>query len=254
MDLPPPARLMASAAHPVVGPLQMEKADGKINRVALSARVAATFSIIALALFLPAGNPSWISGWTFLALFFGFIIAITAWLYRCNPGLLKERLRRRSSDQPGWDMILYPLIGALFFVWLSLMSLDAARFHWSLMPLWLQVGGGVILSCSFYLLYRTFRENSYLSPLVRIQHERGQTVVSTGPYKIVRHPMYAAIVVSVIGTSLLLGSWCGIPFGFLLICVLARRAVLEERVLREQLPGYLAYMAQVRYRLVPHIW
>lgn len=232
----------------------MEKADGKVNLVALLVQVAATFSIVALALFLPAGSAAWISGWAFLALFFGFVIAITAWLYRCNPGLLRERMRRRSPDQPGWDMIFYPLIGVLFFVWLSLMSLDAARFHWSHLPLWLQVGGAIILSCSFYLLYRTFRENSYLSPVVRIQHERGQTVVSTGPYKIVRHPMYAAVVVYGVGTSLLLGSWCGIPFGFLLVCLLARRAVLEERVLGEQLPGYLAYMARVRYRLVPYIW
>ena len=142
----------------------------------------------------------------------------------------------------------------LFFGWLIFISLDAVRFHWSPVPVWLQLLGAIILLCSFYLLFLTFRENSYLSTVVRIQEDRGQTVVSTGPYHTVRHPMYTAILVFAVGTSLLLGSWYGVLSGLVLMILLARRAMLEERTLRAELPGYAAYMVQVKYRLIPHIW
>jgi protein-S-isoprenylcysteine O-methyltransferase Ste14 len=92
------------------------------------------------------------------------------------------------------------------FAWLVFMSLDAVRFHWSLVPAWLQAAGGVILLCSFYLIFVAFRENSYASSVVRIQAERGQTVISNGPYHYVRHPMYSGILVFSLGTPLLLGS------------------------------------------------
>ena len=108
--------------------------------------------------------------------------------------------------------------------------------------------------CSFYLLFLTFRENSYLSPVIRIQGERGHTIVSTGPYHYVRHPMYAAILVFMVGTALLLGSWFGILAGLVPLLILARRAVLEERTLLQKLDGYAAYMAQVKFRLIPYIW
>jgi protein-S-isoprenylcysteine O-methyltransferase Ste14 len=134
------------------------------------------------------------------------------------------------------------------------MALDSVRFQWSQVPVWLQIVGIILLVCSFYLLFLTFQENSYLSPVVRIQEERGQTVISTGPYHYVRHPMYAAIVIFMAGTALLLGSWYGIVLGLILGVILARRAVLEERTLRAELPGYGAYMAQVKYRLIPYVW
>jgi protein-S-isoprenylcysteine O-methyltransferase Ste14 len=108
--------------------------------------------------------------------------------------------------------------------------------------------------CSFYLFFLTFRENSYLSPAVRVQQERAQTVVSTGPYHYVRHPMYSAIVIFGVGTPLLLGSWYGVFFGLIIGAVIAWRAVLEERTLRQELPGYAAYMAEVKYRLIPYVW
>jgi protein-S-isoprenylcysteine O-methyltransferase Ste14 len=212
------------------------------------------FVAFALALFLPAGTLAWPAGWIFLGLFFGFFLAINLWLAKHNPGLLQERTRLGASDQQGWDKVLFPLLLAFPFAWLTFMALDAVRFHWSPVPTWLQVVGALVLLCSFYLLFLTFRENSYLSTVVRVQADRGQTVVSTGPYAHVRHPMYAAIAVFTVGTSLLLGSWYGLLSGLIFLAILARRAVLEERTLREALPGYRAYMTQVRYRLIPHVW
>ena len=103
-------------------------------------------------------------------------------------------------------MVALPLIGMAFI------SLDAARFHWSSMPVWMQVVGALILLGSFYILFQTFRENSYLASVVRIQDERGQTVISTEPYAYVRHPMYGGIVIFMLGMCLLLGSWYGLLF------------------------------------------
>ena len=212
------------------------------------------FAAFALTLFLPAGTMTWLAGWLFLGLFFSFFLAVNLWLFRHNPGLLQERMRLGASDQQGWDKVLFPLLLVFPFAWLMFMSFDAVRFHWSPVPGWFQGIGAVVLLWSFYLLFLTFRENAYLSPVVRIQAERGQTVVSTGPYHYVRHPMYAAIGVFGIGTPLLLGAWYGVLLGLMFVVVLARRAVLEERTLREELPGYAAYMARVKYRLIPYVW
>src|SRR4030095_8859446 len=149
---------------------------------------------------------------------------------------------------------LFPLLLVATVGWLVFMALDAVRFHWSHVPIGLQVLGVVVLLISFYLLFLTFRENSYLSPVVRIQEERGQTVVSTGPYRYVRHPMYAGILVFMVGTPLLLGSAYGIIVGLIFMIVLGRRALLEERTLRQELPGYAAYMEKVKYRILPYVW
>ena len=208
----------------------------------------------ALALFLPAGTFVWPAGWIFLALFLGFYLAVTLWLFRHNPGLLQERMHLRSSDQKGWDKVLFPLLLVFPFAWLMFMSLDAVRFHWSPLPVWVQFAGTIVLLGSFYLLFLTFRENSYLSTVVRIQEDRGHTVVSTGPYHYVRHPMYTGMLAFFVGTPLLLGSGYGIVGGLIFMLMLARRAVLEEGTLRHELRGYAAYMGQVKYRLVPYIW
>ena len=212
------------------------------------------FVVFALALFLPAGTLFWTAGWIFLLLFFGFYLAVTLWLYRHNPGLMQERMRLGTSDQQGWDKVLFPLMEISFIAWLIVIALDAVRFHWSSVPFWLQGIGALILLCSFYFLFLTFSENSYLSPVVRVQEERGHTVVSTGLYHYVRHPMYMAILIFIVGTSLLLGSWYGLIFVIICMAILARRAVLEEQMLLKELAGYASYTAQVKYRLIPYIW
>jgi protein-S-isoprenylcysteine O-methyltransferase Ste14 len=225
-----------------------------VNIKALAGQLVIMFLIFALLLFLSAGTIAWLAGWIYLILFFGFTIALSLWLLKYNPGLLKERMTMFRADQKGWDKIFFALMEICFMAWLVLMPLDAVRFRWSHMPIWLQVVGAIILIISFILFFLTFRENSYLSPMVRIQKDRGQTVVSTGPYHYVRHPMYAAILLFIPGTALLLGSWYGLLVGLIIVGMVARRAVLEERTLRGELKGYDAYMAQVKYRFVPHVW
>lgn len=216
--------------------------------------VVISFVYMAIVLFLAAGTIAWPSGWVYLLLLHGFLIVGIILLLRFNPGLLEERLSLSQTNQKAWDKVFILLLQLFFFVWMILMPLDAVRFHWSRMPIVLQVVGAIAMVCSFFFLSLAFRENSFLSPTVRIQEERGQTVISTGPYYYVRHPMYASGLLLFVGVPLLLGSWYGLLLMLLAMPGGMVRAVMEERVLREELPGYDAYMAQVKYRLIPYVW
>jgi protein-S-isoprenylcysteine O-methyltransferase Ste14 len=210
--------------------------------------------IFAAVLFVPAGTLRWPQAWVFIALQFGFSIAIGAWLLRRDPDLLAERMTGIGrADQEKWDKVLLAVIAAAFFGWLTAMALDV-RSHGPRLAPALQIAGAVLLLLSFYAFFLVFRENAFLSPAVRIQTDRGQTVVSTGPYAIVRHPMYAAFAPYAVGTALLLASRWGVAGAAVLVLLVARRAVLEERLLRERLPGYAEYATRVRYRLVPGLW
>lgn len=226
-----------------------------VNMKMLVAQIAGMFVVFALALFLAAGTVAWPAGWAFLALFFGFTIALSAWLVRTNPGLLTERMTGiGKADQKAWDKVFFVVANVIFLGWLVIMPLDAVRFGWSHVPTWLQLLGAALLLCSFYLFFLVFRENAYLSPAVRIQTDRAQTVVSTGPYRYVRHPMYATATLLLIGTTLLLGSWYGLALVLLLVVAIAFRALQEECTLRAELPGYEAYTARVKYHLIPFVW
>ena len=211
-------------------------------------------TLFALAVFAPAGTMIWPTGWIFIGLVFSGMLTINLWLLKNNPELLQERMSLSRSDQKGWDKLTFPLVLAYPLVSLALISLDAARLHWSPVPVWVQGLGALILFCAFIILFSTFRENTFLSTVVRLQKERGHKVVSTGPYHYLRHPMYAAFVLVVFGTPLFLGAWYGVFLGLPFIFMVGRRAVLEERALEQELDGYAAYMQQVKYRLIPFIW
>src|SRR4030095_5760932 len=227
----------------------------RVNITQLIVNTTGMMLVIASSLFLPAGTLAWPAGWTFFVLMFGFTIAISLWLLRFDPDLLAERLTGIGrADQKTWDKVFLALTAVAFFGWLAIMGLDVVRFGWSHVPRWLQVIGSLALLASFYIFYLVFRENTYLSPAVRVQTDRGQTVVSSGPYQYVRHPMYAGFILFAVGTALLLGSWYGLLGGLILIAMVAWRAVQEERVLREELNGYRVYMKRVRYRFIPHLW
>ena len=205
-----------------------------------------------LVLFLAAGTIAWPAAWIFLLLFYSDIALTVRWLARHNPGLLEERMSVFKPNAKRDTMFI--VVTAVSFVWLIVMPLDVGRFHWSHLPLWLQVVGVLVLVGSFAMMYLAFRENAFVTPTVRIQEERGQTVVSSGPYKYVRHPMYSGFLLFFVGMPLLLGSAFGLLLAPVLIGVIARRAVLEERLLRKDLPGYDAYMAKVKYRFIPYVW
>ena len=230
-----------------------------MNRKALSGKalleVVAEFAVFAALLFVSAGTLLWPAGWAFMALFFGFALAIVVWLAREDPELLAERMSSPIQRvQPLWDKVFVVAVVLLFVAWLIVMPLDAVRFGWSEVPGWLQLLGAFGLLLSFYIMFLTFRENAYLALVVKLQEERGQSVVSTGPYRYVRHPMYASMFLFFPAGALLLGSWWGLLPCAVLLSLLVWRIPLEERVLENGLAGYDEYERNVRYRLVPHIW
>ncbi len=226
-----------------------------VNLTALTTGLTGIFVVFALALFLAAGTIFWPAGWVFLILFFGALTALARWLLRHDPGLLQERMTAGwGKSEPFWDKIFLTILDLFLLSWMVVMGLDAVRFRWSHLPAWLQVVGALLLLGSFYLFFLTFRENPYLSPAVRIQTERGQTVITTGPYRYVRHPMYAAGIPFAVGTALLLGSWYGLLMAGLFVAGFVFRAVREERVLQAELSGYKEYMARVKYRFIPRVW
>jgi protein-S-isoprenylcysteine O-methyltransferase Ste14 len=209
----------------------------------------------AAILFGAAGTLAWPAGWAFMALFFGATVPLTIRLARDDPALLAERMRSPiQPDQPVWDRVVLSLLFAAMLAWLVLMPLDAVRFGWSAMPAWLQWAGGAGVLLSFWMMDRAARANTFLAAVVRIQAERGHRVITTGPYAIVRHPMYSGALVLFLSTSLLLGSWWGLAGAAMLSLLLVARTVMEDRELHLRLAGYPDYARRVRWRLVPHVW
>ena len=164
--------------------------------------------------------------------------------------MLKERYKQPGAgNQEGWDVYVIYGIMIGFMVWILIMPLDAKRFGWSpVFPLWLTALGVAFLIGSFFLFFRSYTDNTFLSPLVRIQEERKQQVVSTGVYGFVRHPMYLGGILMFLGAPLLLGSLYGILAGLALTVLLMARIVGEEKMLERELDGYREYMQKVRYR------
>ncbi len=212
-----------------------------------------TYPLLVGLLFVPAGTVRWVAGWTFAVFFCGACLLLTRWLLIHDPALLEERMRV-GRNQKGWDKFFLAAINVMFLAWWVIMPLDAVRFGWTRVPVALQAVGVAVTAASFRLFFLVFRANPFLSGVVRIQAERGHKVISTGPYRHVRHPMYAAALLLFVGVPLWLGSWCGVGAGLAFALLMAVRAVLEERTLAAELDGYDDYRRKVRYRLVPHVW
>lgn len=210
---------------------------------------------IAALLFLPAGTIAWPEAWVFLGIIGGVGAAAGLWFARHDPGLLRERLASPfQADQPAWDKVILSLFFALYLASFVVMGLDAARWRTSTMPLWAEVTGAVGILVSYAIIWRVLAENSFAAPVVKIQMERGQRIVTTGPYGVVRHPMYGGAIFFLLGTPLLLGSFYGLAFVPPLVILLAIRAILEERALADQFPEYAAYSQRTKYRFVPGVW
>ena len=211
--------------------------------------------VLCLLLFLPAGTFAWPQAWIFLAIFIGCSQATGVWLLKTNPELLAERMKSPfSGDQRPRDRLV--VAGLLLFlcVWFVFIGLDARCFGWSHAPLWAQAIGAALIVGSFWGWIGVLRANTFASVAVRLQQERGQTVISTGPYAVVRHPMYAYAMLFMVGTPLLLGSLWGLLGVVLAIPLIAARTLGEEALLMQGLPGYREYAAKVRFRLLPGVW
>lgn len=205
-------------------------------------------------LFACAGTMHWPSAWVFLGTCALLGPLCGWWLYRIDPALLAERLRPvLQKDQPAADKAFMIVFIIAMLAWLAAMGLDR-RSHASYVPFAVQVLGLVLYVASTLFILWVFRENSFAAPVVKLQAERAQRVISTGPYAHVRHPMYSGMVLFFAGVPLLLGSWWGLAMVPVILALFAIRIGIEERTLREGLPGYSDYVTRVRYRLLPGVW
>jgi len=215
-------------------------------------RLTATAGFVGL-IFLAAGTFRWPRLWFFLGFYALTTSALMLWLRRRDPGLFKERMTVKK-DAKAWDKVIVKVYTALLMVLYILVPLDAVRFRWSRVPPTVSWLAFAVVFLAWIIVFWAFRENAFLSGLVRIQTDRGHSVCTTGPYRTVRHPMYLAVILSILGVPLFLGSlYALIPAG-LIFGLFVLRTSLEDRTLRRELPGYPEYAARTRWRLVPGIW
>jgi protein-S-isoprenylcysteine O-methyltransferase Ste14 len=208
--------------------------------------------LLGLLLFLPAGTFNYWRAWVFIPVFMITMSVFGVYFSIKDPELVE---RRKQAGPAAEQSTLQKIIITLVFmdlVALPILSGLDRRFGWSQMPPLISLIGDALLVLSFIMFYIVFRENSYGASNVRV--EQGQKVISTGPYALVRHPMYDGSIVMGIGMVLALGSWWALVLLVIMISVLVVRILDEEKVLAGELPGYTTYEQQVRYRLVPYLW
>jgi protein-S-isoprenylcysteine O-methyltransferase Ste14 len=221
-------------------------------------KVRAWFSLAALAvvmgllLFVSAGSLRYWDGWFYLLLFIGLSTVITHDLMRYDPALLERRMRGGPMAEPR-PLQRFIMLGASvgFIALLVVPALDF-RFGWSIVPLGGVVAGYFLFALGFGFIGRVYRANTFTSATIAIVP--GQQVISTGPYAIVRHPMYASALLYLLGTPLALGSYWGFVAVLGMLPFLIWRLLDEERLLARHLPGYADYQRRVRFRLVPGAW
>ncbi len=204
-------------------------------------------------LFASAGRLDWWAAWVYLAVYVG-IVALNALIaFRRNLDVINER-GRPGPNVKGWDKVLTSLMTVFGIATYVVAGLDAGRYGWSVMLPGIQIAGFVLTVAGLLVGVWVMAVNAFLSTRVRIQEDRGHQVVTTGPYRFVRHPMYAGTIVTFIGTPLLLGSWWALVPNGVVILLLIVRTGLEDRTLQAELPGYKEYTQKTRYRLLPGVW
>ena len=220
----------------------------------LGVRFTIAIAGIDAMLFGLAGRLDWRAPWL-LTLTFLVPYSIGApWLVRHDPDLLQERMSRAARNVPRWDRLLLRIYLVLFLALLMTAALDAGRFRWSNMPPAVQAVGGACILFAIAVIWWCVAVNPFLASYARIQDDRGHRVVREGPYQFVRHPMYTAIIVLMIGIALFLGSWLAVMPAILIGVVFAVRTRLEDRLLTMGLEGYRAYAELVPSRLLPGVW
>jgi protein-S-isoprenylcysteine O-methyltransferase Ste14 len=205
-----------------------------------------------ICLFGAAGTFDFWQAWGFVSLFLGFAVIITAYLWQRDPSLLERRVNAGAgAESDPIQKRIQVLASAAFIGELVVPAFDR-RYGWSIVPTAISILGDALIVAGFLIVFAVFRENSFAAATIEVG--AGQSVVSTGPYRIVRHPMYAGALVLLDGVPLALGSWWGLLVVIPMAAVIVWRLVNEERFLTERLPGYADYRRNVRYRLVPLLW
>ncbi len=208
--------------------------------------------VMAALLFIPAWTLDYGRAWTFLAVFGGSTLAITLYLMKNDPKLLERRVYAGpSAEKQVGQQIVQSITAVGFITGLVVPALDH-RLHWSWVPLSVSVAGDILVAAGYLIIFFVYRENSFASATIELAPD--QKVISTGPYALVRHPMYLGGFIMFVGIPLALGSWWGLLVFTLMVPAIIFRLLDEERFLARNLACYSDYLSRVTYRLIPFVW
>jgi protein-S-isoprenylcysteine O-methyltransferase Ste14 len=208
--------------------------------------------VLGALLFLPAGTFAYWQAWVFIAVFVACNLSLTIWVAINDPQLLERRMRAGPAAEKEKSQKIIVTIAFLAFAGEVLIPALDRRFGWSEVPTSVVVLGNALIAISYVGFYFVFRENTYGAATIRV--EENQRVISTGPYAIVRHPMYDAALILMLGIPLALGSWWGLIALVPGVPALVWRILDEERLLKRDLPGYAEYTQRMRFRLIPGLF
>lgn len=232
--------------HPIHQPQQVNNTE-LIKKVAV--RLLAGIPVLMIMLFLPAGTLDYWEAWLYLGILLIPMFFALAYMLRYEPELLERRMRMREKETAQKGIVAVSLI--YFLLAFTLPGLDQ-RFGWSNVSTAVVLGADIIILVGYAIVLLVFRENRYASRVVEVEKE--QTVINSGPYAVVRHPMYVGVLLMYILSPLALGSYWAMLPTLLIVTILVARIRNEEAVLARDLPGYTEYMQQVKYRLLPGVW
>ena len=207
---------------------------------------------MAALLFGGAGTVNYWQAWIFLIVYFGASLAISLYLIAKDPALLARRMRGGpwAEKRPAQQLIM--LVACIGFIGLIIVPAIDRRLGWSHMPAGIAIAGDVLMALGWLGTYFVFRENSFTA--ATIERAPDQRVISSGPYALVRHPMYSSMLAMLLGMPIALGSWWGALSVPVISLALLLRIFDEENFLASELPGYVEYKQKVRHRLIPHLW
>jgi protein-S-isoprenylcysteine O-methyltransferase Ste14 len=203
--------------------------------------------VLGIVLFLPAGSFQYWEAWIFWAGFSALTLFIAVYFSKKSPELLSRRMKHKEKE----TKIKPPAVLNLCFLCYVIPGLDF-RFHWSAVPVWLVIASDIAVFLGYLFIIRVFMENSYASTVIQV--EENQQVIATGPYAVVRHPMYLGLILMMLFTPLALGSYWAVIPALLIVPMNVYRIRGEEEVLLRGLPGYRDYCLKTRYRLITFIW
>jgi protein-S-isoprenylcysteine O-methyltransferase Ste14 len=225
-----------------------------MNTLNIKAFGGLLFLLVAMAalLFIPARTLDYWQAWTFLAVYFASSLAITLYLMKKDPRLLERRMRGGPTAEKEMTQKIIMIIASIGFIGLIVFPALDRRFAWSHMPPYLALVGDVLVALGWLAIFFVFKENTFTSATIELAPN--QKVISTGPYALIRHPMYAGALVMLLGIPIALGSWWGVLVIVAMMPALLWRLFDEEKFLARNLAGYVEYQNKVRYRLIPLVW
>ena len=210
------------------------------------------FCLLAVALFVPVWTLHYWQGWLFLLLFAAASGAITIYLWRHDRALLSRRVSAGPTAEKTRKQQTIQIVASFGFLAIIVVPSLDHRFSWSHVPVWLVLLGDLLVILGFFIVFKVFCANTFTAATIEVSER--QSVISAGPYALVRHPMYSGALLMLLGTSPALSSWWGLVAFALMVAVIVVRLLDEEKLLLRELAGYAEYAARVKYRLIPSVW